>query len=95
MSSAEIVGLSDAEVAQRRSEGKTNEFSEPEGRSVAQIVGLNVLTPVNAIMIVLFVLIVISGHVQDGLFAAWWFRTASWVSPRRSRPGESSLDFRS
>ena len=68
MSSTEILGLSDAEVVQRRSEGKTNEFAEPEGRSVAQIVGANVLTPVNAIMIVLFALVVISGHIEDGLF---------------------------
>jgi len=64
----ELTGLSNSEVAQRRSEGKTNVSAEPEGRSVAQIVRANVLTPVNAIMIILFVLVVISGHWQDGLF---------------------------
>ena len=64
----EVVGLSTVEVEERRNKGQTNVSSEPEGRSVAHIVRANVLTPVNAIMIVLFVLVLISGHPQDGLF---------------------------
>ena len=63
-----LLGLTNDEVAQRRAEGKTNVSAEPEGRSIAQIVQANVLTPINAIMIILFVLVVISGHLQDGLF---------------------------
>ncbi len=63
-----VTGLSDAEVTQRQAAGLVNVAPEPPGRSVAQIVGANVLTPINAIMIVLFVLVVIAGHWKDGLF---------------------------
>lgn len=63
-----VVGLSDEEVASRQDAGLVNITPEPPGRSVAQIVRANVLTPINAIMIVLFVLVVISGHLKDGLF---------------------------
>ncbi len=68
MMNTEMIGLSSAEVAERQRTGRTNVSSEPEGRSIAHIVQANVLTPVNAIMIILFVLVVISGNLADGLF---------------------------
>ncbi len=61
-------GLSDDEVAQRISDGLVNLASDPPGRSFTQILRANALTPVNAIMLMLFVLVVISGHWRDGLF---------------------------
>ncbi len=64
----ELTGLTKSEVADRVSAGQTNVSSEPEGRSLAHIIEANVLTPVNAIMIVLFILVVISGNIGDGLF---------------------------
>ena len=68
MPSAELAGLSTADVEERQRAGRTNVSSEPEGRSVASIVKANLVTPVNAIMIVLFILVVISGNLADGLF---------------------------
>ena len=64
----DIVGLSDEEVEQRKETGQVNIAADPPGRSLAQIVRANVLTPINAIMIVLFALVVISGYWKDGLF---------------------------
>lgn len=61
-------GLSDDEVAERIADGRTNVVPEPPGRTLAQIVRANTFTVVNAIMIVLFVLVVISGNPRDGLF---------------------------
>ena len=63
-----VTGLSDAEVAERIAAGRSNIVPEPPGRSLAQIIRANTLTTVNAIMIVLFVLVVISGNWRDGLF---------------------------
>ena len=61
-------GLSSAEVAERVATGRVNVSPEPPGRSFAQIVAANTFTVVNAIMIVLFVLVLVSGHPKDGLF---------------------------
>lgn len=62
------VGLSDAEVESRVASGQVNVTPEPPGRSFAQIVAANVFTIVNAIMLTLFVLILVSGNPKDGLF---------------------------
>ena len=62
------VGLTGAEVATRVAAGQTNMACEPPTRSILQILSANALTPVNAIMLILFALVVISGHPQDGLF---------------------------
>ena len=64
----ESTGLTAAEVATRVAEGQSNKAVEPPTRSVGQILVANAFTPVNAIMLVLFVLVVISGHLADGLF---------------------------
>lgn len=63
-----LAGLSTADVEERRRSGRTNVSAEPEGRSVGHIIKANVFTPINAIMIVLFILVVISGNIADGLF---------------------------
>lgn len=68
MTSIDQSGLSDDEVAERVAAGKTNRASDPPGRSFAQILRANALTPVNAIMLTLFVLVIISGYWRDGLF---------------------------
>ncbi len=65
---ADTVGLTDAEVADRVAAGQVNVTPEPPGRSFGQIVAANVFTVVNAIMLTLFVLVLVSGNPQDGLF---------------------------
>jgi cation-transporting ATPase E len=62
------LGLSAAEVADRVAAGQLNITPEPPGRSFGQIVAANVFTVVNAIMLTLFVLVLISGNPQDALF---------------------------
>lgn len=62
------LGLSAAEVADRVAAGQVNITPEPPGRSFGQIVAANVFTVVNAIMLTLFVLVLISGNPQDALF---------------------------
>ena len=62
-------GLSVAEVEQRRREGRTNDVPDAPVRTVGQIVRNNVLTPVNAIIGSMFVLIMVAGFPADALFA--------------------------
>ncbi len=61
-------GLSAADVAQRVAAGQVNVTPEPPGRTFGQIVAANVFTVVNAIMLTLFVLVLVSGSPRDGLF---------------------------
>ena len=62
-------GLSAAEVEQRRREGRTNDVPDAPVRTVGEIVRNNVLTPVNAIIGSMFVLIMVAGFPADALFA--------------------------
>ena len=62
-------GLSTAEVDQRVREGRTNDVPDAPVRTVGQIVRNNVLTPVNAIIGSMFVLIMVAGFPADALFA--------------------------
>ncbi len=62
-------GLSAAEVDQRRREGRTNDMPDAPVRTVGEIVRANVLTPVNAIIGSMFVLIMAAGFPADALFA--------------------------
>ena len=62
-------GLSAAEVDQRRRDGLTNDVPDAPVRTVGQIVRANVLTPVNAIIGSMFVLIMVAGYPADALFA--------------------------
>lgn len=61
-------GLTAAEVAQRVRDGQTNDVPDRASRSVADIVRANVFTRINAILGVLFVLVLATGSIIDGMF---------------------------
>ncbi|MEU2788870.1 cation-translocating P-type ATPase [Streptomyces sp. NPDC007100] len=61
-------GLTAAEVAERVTRGEVNDVPVRSSRSTADIVRSNVFTRFNAIIGVLFVIILIVGPIQDGLF---------------------------
>jgi cation-transporting ATPase E len=61
-------GLSPAEVARRIGAGEVNDVPLRSSRSTAEIVRANVFTRFNAIIGVLFLVILVVGPVQDGLF---------------------------
>ncbi|MEU9487342.1 cation-translocating P-type ATPase [Streptomyces decoyicus] len=61
-------GLTAAEVAERVSRGEVNDVPVRSSRSATEIVRANVFTRFNAIIGVLFVIILIVGPIQDGLF---------------------------
>ncbi len=62
-------GLSAAEVAERVADGRVNDVPDAPMRTIPEIVKANVLTPVNAIIGTLFVLILVAGFPADALFA--------------------------
>jgi cation-transporting ATPase E len=68
MSDALAVGLSDAEVAQRVAAGQTNDVPSRAARSVSEIVRANVFTRINAILGVLFLIVLSTGSLINGLF---------------------------
>ncbi|WP_319446599.1 MULTISPECIES: cation-translocating P-type ATPase [unclassified Mycobacterium] len=68
MISALAVGLSDAEVAARVAAGKTNDVPSRAARSVSEIVRANVFTRINAILGVLFLIVLSTGSLINGLF---------------------------
>jgi cation-transporting ATPase E len=61
-------GLSDAEVAQRVAEGRTNAVESRTSRSPAEIVRSNVFTFFNGLLLSLLVIILATGQWQNGLF---------------------------
>src|SRR3954463_8861760 len=61
-------GLSDAEVAQRVAEGKTNDVPARAARSASEIVRANVFTRINAILGVLLIIVLTTGSLINGLF---------------------------
>ncbi|MFJ6216948.1 HAD-IC family P-type ATPase [Streptomyces sp. NPDC092296] len=61
-------GLTAAEVAQRVARGEVNDVPVRSSRSAAEIVRANVLTRFNAIIGLLFLVILCVGPIQDGLF---------------------------
>lgn len=63
-----IAGLTEAEVAQRRAAGQANELPPRSGRSVGQIIRANVFTRINALLGVLFVLVMVTGSWINGAF---------------------------
>ncbi|MBW3084834.1 Calcium-transporting ATPase CtpE [Austwickia sp. TVS 96-490-7B] len=63
-------GLTVAEVAQRVAAGQVNDLPPRSGRTVGDIVRANVFTRINAILAVLFGIVVITGSFKNGLFAA-------------------------
>ncbi|MFI0937779.1 HAD-IC family P-type ATPase [Streptomyces sp. NPDC021020] len=65
---ARLPGLSSAEVARRTAAGQVNDVPVRSSRSVTEIVRANVLTRFNAIIGGLFLVILVVGPIQDGLF---------------------------
>lgn len=64
-----VSGLTAAEVAERKADGRVNRVPDGPGRTTAEIVRANVLTPVNAIVGVLVVLVVVANGIgPDMLF---------------------------
>lgn len=61
-------GLTTAEVAERTARGQVNDVPVRSSRSTADIVRANVFTRFNAIIGVLFAIILVVGPIQDGLF---------------------------
>ncbi|OQZ98091.1 magnesium-transporting ATPase [Mycolicibacter algericus DSM 45454] len=61
-------GLSDDEVAQRVADGQTNDIPVRAARSVHEIVRANVFTRINAILGVLFAIVLTTGSLINGLF---------------------------
>ncbi|WP_435241160.1 HAD-IC family P-type ATPase [Streptomyces cucumeris] len=61
-------GLTAAEVAERVARGEINDVPVRSSRSFTEIVRANVLTRFNAIIGVLFLIILVVGPIQDGLF---------------------------
>ncbi|MFE6864349.1 HAD-IC family P-type ATPase [Nocardia sp. NPDC057668] len=61
-------GLTSAEVDQRRRDGLTNDVPERASRSVREIVRANIFTRINAILGVLFILVLATGSIIDGMF---------------------------
>ncbi|MEU7135535.1 HAD-IC family P-type ATPase [Streptomyces sp. NPDC046261] len=61
-------GLSAREVAERVARGEVNDVPVRSSRSTADIVRANVFTRFNAIIGVLFLIILVVGPIQDGLF---------------------------
>ena len=62
------VGLTSAEVAERTSQGQVNTTEQATSRPLWTIVKTNVFTRFNAILGVLFVLVLSTGSFADGLF---------------------------
>ncbi|NMH98363.1 HAD-IC family P-type ATPase [Pseudonocardia acidicola] len=61
-------GLTADQVAERKAAGLTNDVPTRAGRTVGEIVRTNVFTRFNAIVGVLFAIILVIGPIQDGLF---------------------------
>ncbi|MGV0993700.1 MAG: HAD-IC family P-type ATPase [Mycobacterium sp.] len=68
MSLSLAAGLSDAEVASRVAAGQTNDVPSRASRSVSEIVRANVFTRINAILGVLFGIVLLTGSLINGLF---------------------------
>ncbi|GAB2670988.1 cation-translocating P-type ATPase [Gordonia jinhuaensis] len=62
-------GLTSAQVADRVARGQVNRVPDKSGRTVGDIVKANVFTRINAILGVLFILVVLTGSLINGLFA--------------------------
>jgi cation-transporting ATPase E len=65
----DLDGLSTAEVDQRIASGRVNDVPDAPVRTLGQIIRANMLTPVNAIMTTLLVLILIAESPGDALFS--------------------------
>lgn len=61
-------GLTEAQVAERVSDGRTNDFAAPSSRSVLEIVRGNVFTVFNGLLVTLFAIVLATGRWQNDLF---------------------------
>ena len=68
MTAPPAAGLTPAEVAQRVGDGRANNAPSRATRSVADIVRANVFTRINAILAVLFAIVLATGSLINGLF---------------------------
>jgi cation-transporting P-type ATPase E len=68
MTAPPAAGLTPAEVAQRVADGRANDVPSRATRSVAEIVRANVFTRINAILAVLFAIVLATGSLINGLF---------------------------
>ncbi|OBF65328.1 magnesium-transporting ATPase [Mycobacterium sp. 852002-51971_SCH5477799-a] len=68
MTLAHSSGLTDAEVAQRVADGKSNAVRERATRSITDIVRANVFTRINAILGVLLLIVLATGSLINGMF---------------------------
>lgn len=66
--SSEALGLSSAQVAERVARGEVNTLPPRSGRSTADIVRANVFTRINAILFVLFVIVISTGSIINAAF---------------------------
>ncbi|AQP44050.1 HAD-IC family P-type ATPase [Tessaracoccus flavus] len=64
----DLRGLTSAEVAERVAAGHVNTLPARSGRTTLEIVRANVVTRVNGILFVLFVFVMITGHIEQGIF---------------------------
>ena len=65
---ADLAGLTADEVAQRVADGRVNDVPDAPVRTLGEIIRANVLTPVNAILLSLLVLILVAEAPGDALF---------------------------
>ncbi|MGE2729820.1 cation-translocating P-type ATPase [Mycolicibacterium vaccae] len=68
MTASVVAGLSDAEVAERIAAGQSNDVPTRAARSVSEIVRGNVFTRINAILGVLFLIVLSTGSIINGAF---------------------------
>ncbi|MGB3477175.1 MAG: cation-translocating P-type ATPase [Mycobacterium sp.] len=68
MTTARTPGLTDAQVAQRVTQGQTNDIPARAARSVPEIIRDNVFTRINAILGVLLAIVLTTGSLINGLF---------------------------
>jgi cation-transporting ATPase E len=68
MIASPAAGLTPVEVAQRVADGKVNDIPSRTTRSVVDIVRANVFTRINAILAVLFAIVLATGSLINGLF---------------------------
>ena len=66
---AELLGLTADQVAERVREGKVNTLPERSGRTTWQIVRDNIFTRVNVMLAILFVIVGATGQLAQGAFA--------------------------
>ena len=69
MPTEELRGLSTREVEERVAKGQVNTLPSRSGRSTSDIIRANVLTRVNCILFVLFCCVLLTGRIEQGLFA--------------------------